>query len=164
MYSVFDNMNQAGRGGGLFSVTTPFSRPAFDGTVQPLNQNSSTYATDGLARLTRERFLDFQRRFRGFEDQQIAFATDRDAPMRAATEASADVSAAFSRIPGQQQRRNERMGITTDPADMASQQRATSLAAGLASVTAANRAARQTYDRQTAVFSGAGNSLPRIPT
>lgn len=158
MYSMFDGY---GRSAGLAAVN---SAPSFDGTVQPLDTNSSTFASDSLARLTRERFMDYQRRFRLFENQQIAFATDRNAPMAAATEALGDVQSAFSRIPGQQARRAERMGVTQTPADLASQQRATSLAAGLASVTGANRAARQTYDRQNAVFSGSGSTLPRMPT
>lgn len=163
MYSVFDSINTGGRGAGLLSLQN-YRPTGLEGTLAPLNPNSSTYATDGLARLTRERFMDFQRRFRGFEDQQIAFALDRNAPMAAAREALGDVESAFARIPGQQQERNARMGVTQTAADAQAQGRAAKLAGGLASVTAANRAARQTYDRQTAVFSGAGGSIPRVPT
>jgi len=151
-----------GSGNSLYRIPRPAS--GFTGTLGELNSSSPTYASDGLARLTRERFADFQRRFRGFEDQQIAFATDRNAPMAAATEAIGDVQASFGQIAGQQQRRNQRMGVQLAPDQQQSQSRAVNLAGGLAAVTAANRAARQTYDRQTAVFGGAGAAVPKVPT
>jgi hypothetical protein len=156
------------RTGGLYSVRgfNRVPRPAsgLTGTLGELNSSSPTYASDGLARLTRERFADYQRRFRTFENQQIAFATDRNAPMTAATEAIGDVQSSFGQIAGQQQRRNQRMGVQVTAGQQQSQDRAVNLAGGLAAVTAANRAARQTYDRQTAVFGGAGAAIPKVPT
>lgn len=151
-----------GTGNSLYRIPRPAS--GFTGTLGELDSSSPTYASDGLARLTRERFADYQRRFRNIENQQIEFATDRAAPMNAAQEAIGDVQASFAQIPGQQERRNARMGLSMAPDQQQSQARATNLAGGLASVVAANRAARQTYDRQTAVFGGTGAAIPGMPT
>lgn len=135
--------------------------PLYDSGVTSASPNafdigSNTYANDALAFLTRDRYNDYLRRFRDLEDQQIAYATDRTKPLTEAQNAISTVQNSFSKIPGQQARRNSKLGIALTPEEQASQQRTTNTAGGLAQVTAANRAATQTYDRQNAIFSGAG--------
>lgn len=117
---------------------------------------SNTFASDALGFLTRQRYNDYVRRLRGFEDEQIAYATDKTKPLTEAKDAISTVQDSFAKIPGQQARRNQRLGVALTPEEQASQQRSTNVAGGLAQVTAANRAATQSYDRQNAIFSGAG--------
>lgn len=128
------------------------------------DRSSNTFATDTLARITRERYADYMRRFRDIENEQIAYATDRTKPLTEAQSAMESVQGSFNRIPGQQQRRDARLGLDAAAPDVtASLNRSTAIAGGLATVTAANRAAQQTYDRQGAIFSGAtGQSIPKI--
>lgn len=132
------------------------------GTLNPDDRSSNTYASDTLARLTRDRYSDYLRRFRGIENEQIAYATDQGKPLAEAQNAISTVQGSFGRIAGQQERRASRLGLdATAPDVAASLNRSTAIAGGLAAVTGANRAAQQTYDRQNAIFSGsAGNSLP----
>lgn len=134
------------------------------GALMEPNRDSNTFATDTLARITRERYSDYMRRFRDIENEQIAYATDRTKPLTEAQAAMTTVQGSFDRIAGQQERRNARLGLDPMAPDVAaSLNRSTAIAGGLASVTAANRAAQQTYDRQNAIFSGAaGQSIPKI--
>lgn len=121
--------------------------------------SSPTYANDGLAFLTRARYDDYQRRFRRLEDEQIAYATDQTKPLTEARDALSTVQGSFDRIAGQRDRRNARQGLSLTPDQAQSQERSTAIAGGLASVTAANRAAQQTYDRQNEIFSGGRSSI-----
>lgn len=149
-------------GGGALGWFSPPSPTA--GTLAEPNRNSNTYATDTLARITRERYSDYMRRFRGIENEQIAYATDRTKPLTEARNAIDTVRGSFDALPGMQQRRNARLGLDPAAPDVAaSLNRSTNIAGGLAAVTAANRASQQTYDRQNAIFSGAGGqSIPRL--
>ncbi len=129
------------------------------GPYDTFDQSNPNYANDGLAYLTRARYDDWNRRFRQLEDQQIDYATDQTKPLTEGFEAAAQVQGSFDRIAGQQGRRNARQGVTLAPDQAQSQERATKIAGGLASVTAANRAAQQTYDRQSEIFSGGRSSI-----
>lgn len=138
------------------ATTSAASTPQFGGTAD----RSRTFASDTLGALTRAQYADYLSRFVPFENEQIAYATDQARPDKDAQAAIKTVDTAFDGIAGQTTRRNERLGLTASPEQMAAIQRNTNLQKGLAEVTGANRAAQQTYDRQNQIFAGTGAVIP----
>lgn len=114
----------------------------------------NNYLRDALSRITRGQYRDYLNNYRRFEEEQIAYATDRSKPLTEGLNALSTVQGSFDRIGGQLERRNRRIGLQVPADQIQSEQRRTAITGGLASVTAANRAASQTYDRQNAIFAG----------
>lgn len=123
-------------------------------TYGDLDSRNPNYANNALAYFTRDQYSDWLKRFQGIAAGQIKYATDDTQPGKAADEAGKYVQNSFARIPGQLERLNAREGLTLTPDEQASQQRSIATAGGLADVTARNRAAQQTYDRQNSILTG----------
>jgi hypothetical protein len=101
----------------------------------------------------------FETDFKGFEDEALGFAMDKDAPENAATKAGADVARSFDDVlaQGQAQRRLARRGIVADADALAQGERGRDLTRAASMVTAQNAARSTTRDQQVATGTDLGN-------
>lgn len=150
---AFQRDDLVGRALGIYKPAGPTY-----GDLDPRNRN---YANNALAYLTRDQYNDWVKNYAGIAAGQIGYATDDTQPGKAADEAGAYVRDSFSRVPGQIDRTNQRLGVTLSPEEQAATTRSLNLKQGLADVTARNRASQQTYDRQNAIITGVQS--PAIP-
>lgn len=118
------------------------------------SNNSDTYASDTLGRLTREQFSDYVTRFRPIEDQLIRYATDPTQPDASAQRALGFTQSAYQNSTGQMRRNEQRVGIQPTAGQTESINRERNLSQGLDEVSNMNRAAQQTRDLQTGLLSG----------
>lgn len=120
--------------------------------------NSSTYASDMLAEVTRQQWADYVSTFIPIENQLIKYATDPAVVSNAMSEASQNVNQAFNAQEGATQRNLKGLGITLSEDERAAQTRSMGLARSLADVGNQNVARDLTTQRQQSIL---GNPAPQ---
>lgn len=120
---------------------------------------TSTYASDVMAGLTRERWADYVSNFVPIENKLIDYATNPDTVNNAMASASADVAGAFSAREGAVARNLRGLGLTLNEDEQAAASKATGLARSLADVQGQNLARDATVSRQQQIL---GNPAPDI--
>lgn len=120
--------------------------------------NSSTYASDTLAAVTRQQWADYVSTFIPIENQLIKYATDPAVVSNAMSEASQNVNQAFDAQAGATQRNLKGLGVTLSEDEKVAQARSTGLARSLADVGGQNIARDLTTQRQQSIL---GNPAPQ---
>jgi hypothetical protein len=121
-------------------------------------KGNSTAAGDTYAALTREQWANYVSTFVPLENQLIDYATNKDKPLEAMAEASADVNASFDMQQGALDRRLRGQGVTLNADEQAARNRSFGLSKSLADVGAQNMAGQLTRERQQSVL---GNPAPQ---
>lgn len=125
------------------------------------NGDPSNYASETYAALTRDQWQTYMSVFVPIENQLIDYATDKNKPMEAMAEASADVNSAYDAQQGATQRRLAGLGVSLNGDEQAAQSRSAGLSRSLADVGAQNMAGELTRQRQQSLL---GNPAPQALT
>lgn len=120
--------------------------------------DSSTYASDTLAAVTRQQWADYVSTFIPIENSLIKYATDPAVVNDAMAEASQNVNQAFDAQAGATQRNLKGLGVTLSEDEQAAQTRSMGLARSLADVGTQNVARDITTQRQQSIL---GNPAPQ---
>lgn len=123
-----------------------------------IDLNSSHYASDTFAAITRQQWADYVGTFVPIENQLIKYATDPNVVKEAMSGASEDINQAFDAQEGATQRRLKGLGVQLSPEEQAAQTKSTGLARSLADVGGQNVARDLTTQRQQSIM---GNPAPQ---
>jgi hypothetical protein len=135
------------------------SKPSDPGTnnIYGVNSGSKTYASDTYAALTRDEWANYVSTFVPIENQLIKYATDPNTVTNAMSQASQDVSNAYTAQAGSTARHLSALGVSLTPEQQQAQTRSYGLSKSLADVGAQNIAGELTRQRQQSIL---GNPAP----
>jgi hypothetical protein len=125
--------------------------------IYGVNSGSKTYASDTYAALTRDQWANYVSTFVPIENQLIKYATDPSVVTSAMSQASQNVSDAYTAQAGTTARRLGALGVTLSPEQQQAQTRSYGLSKSLADVGAQNIAGDITRQRQQSIL---GNPAP----
>jgi len=132
-------------------------QPTGTNNLYGINSGSKTYAGDTYAALTRDQWANYVSTFVPIENQLIKYATDPSVVTNAMSQASQNVSDAYTAQAGSTARHLGALGVTLTPEQQQAQTRSYGLGKSLADVGAQNIAGDITRQRQQAII---GNPAP----
>jgi len=115
-----------------------------------------------LGKLNRAQWTDWKNRFAPKVDQLAGMATDQSAPWEASQQAQNSMGASFDSAQQAATQQREAYGLSQNPQQIASQDRAHNINRSAAMASAGNEARISAQDRQQSILAG-GMGLSNIP-